>query len=145
MEQAQNTGYLVVNTSTARGAIPLEGVSITVFDNDTPGNPIMAAVTTDNSGKSPRIALPAPDRSLSMQPGSSKPFASYLVIAEKEGYYPVSYNGVPVFSGVTSIQPVELLPLAYEDSANVYPRTALDTTEREDLSGGDANSERGGE
>ena len=48
-----------------------------------------------------------------------------------EGYYTVTNNGVPVFEGVTSIQPVEMIPLADKDSKNVYPRGSLEIDENE--------------
>ena len=131
MENIQNPGYLIVNVSTARGAIPLADASVTVFDSDAPENPIVTSVVTDNSGKTPRIALPAPDRDISMRPGNEKPYASYLIEVEKEGYYPVTNSGVPVFSGITSIQPVEMLPLSDHNSENIYPRFGLDIPESE--------------
>ncbi len=133
-----NVGYLIVNASTARGAIPVEGASVTVFD-EAEGRQIIALATTDSSGKSALIELPAPNRELAMTPGGSKPFASYAVEVAREGYYTVTNSGVPIFAGITSIQPVELIPLAEYDSAEVYPRGSLeiDDAEGNTLSGGD--------
>ena len=131
MEKDLNIGYLIVNVTTARGAIPLEDASVTIYDSDAPGNPLVTSVVTDNSGKTPKISLPAPDRDISMRPGTAKPYASYLIEVGKEGYYPVTNSGVPVFSGITSIQPAEMLPLSEHDSANVYPRSGLDIPENE--------------
>ena len=131
MDNEQNIGYLIVNVSTARGAIPLSGASVTVFDNSAEGNPLVTVVSTDTSGKTTRIALPTPDRSESKSPGTKKPFATYMVQVSHEGYYTVTNNGVPVFEGVTSIQPVEMIPLADKDSENVYPRGSLEIDETE--------------
>lgn len=131
MDREQNIGYLIVNVSTARGAIPLENASVTISDSEAEGNPIVTVVSTDNSGKTPRIALAAPNRSISMQPGTEKPYATYLVEIEKQGYYPVSNNGVPIFSGITSIQPVEMIPLSESDSGSIYPRSGLNISENE--------------
>ena len=66
-----------------------------------------------------------------MQPGTAKPYASYLVEIEKAGYYPAAGCNVPIFAGITSIQPVEMIPLAENDSDNVYPRSGLITSEGE--------------
>ena len=66
-----------------------------------------------------------------MQPGTTKPYASYLVEIEKEGYYTVTNSGVPVFSGITSIQPVDLIPISESDSQNIYPRSGLNIPENE--------------
>ena len=131
IDREQNIGYLIVNVTTARGAIPLENASVTVSDTQTDGIPVVTVASTDSSGKTPRLALQAPDRGISMQPGTAKPYASYLVEIEKAGYYPVADCNVPIFAGITSIQPVEMIPLAENDSDNVYPRSGLITSEGE--------------
>ena len=121
-------GYLIVNVSTARGAIPLAGASVTVLDEENGGG-IMTVLTTDNAGKTERFAMPAPDRALSEPPGGAKPYASYTLQVDKAGYYPAAFAGVPVFAGITSIQPAELLPLAEYNSDRVYPREGIDFAE----------------
>lgn len=131
MDSRQNIGYLVVNVATARGAIPLGGTTVTIFDTTEMPSTLMTSVQTDSSGKTERIPLPAPPRMLSGEPGNAKPFATYMIQAEKEGYYTVTNNGVPVFEGITSIQPVEMVPLADNDSENVYPRYGLEIDENE--------------
>ena len=120
-------GYLIVNVSTARGAIPLAGASVTVLDEENGGG-ILTVLATDTAGKTDRIALPAPDRALSDAPGGAKPYALYTLQVEKAGYYPAVFAGVPVFAGVTSIQPAELLGLAEYNADSVYPREGLDFT-----------------
>ena len=64
MDKEQNIGYLIVNVATARGAIPVGGAAVTVYDADSEGRPIVASVVTDSSGKTPKLALAAPDRSI---------------------------------------------------------------------------------
>lgn len=123
------TGYLIVNVSTARGAIPLAGATVTVLYEEPDNTSVFTVMTTDTAGKTDRTALPAPDRALSESPGNSKPYATYTLQVDKEGYYSVTNTGVPVFSGVTSIQPVEMLPLAEYNADRVYPRTGLDSAE----------------
>jgi len=129
MEQNMQTGYLVVNVSTARGAIPLRDAAVTVYYDESGNTSVHSVLTTDMSGKTPKITLPAPARILSESPGNGKAFATYTVTIEKDGYYPVTNTGVPVFAGVTSIQPVEMVPLAEYNSDKVYPRFGLDVTE----------------
>lgn len=129
MQQPLQTGYLVVNVSTARGAIPLRDAAVTVYYDEPDNTGVHSVLTTDMSGKTAKIELPAPARILSESPGNGKPFATYTVTVEKSGYYPVTNTGVPVFAGVTSIQPVEMIPLAEYASDKVYPRFGLDNTE----------------
>ncbi len=128
MEQP-STGYLIVNVSTARGAIPLSGATVTVMYDEPDNSSIFAVLTTDNSGKTERIELPAPSRMLSESPGNSKPYATYDLQINKDGYYAVTIGAAPVFAGVTSVQPVEMLPLAEYDSDTVYPRVGIDFAE----------------
>ncbi len=132
MENPQSIGYLVVNVSTARGAIPLRDASVTVMYDEDGNTSIHSVLTTDMSGKTERLELPAPSRELSETPGNIKPYATYTISAEKDGYYPVTNTGVPVFAGITSVQPIEMIPLAEYDSDKVYPRFGLDTTESSD-------------
>lgn len=122
-QQTSEQGYLIVNVTTALGAIPIEGAAVTVTSPD--GGDIILSVQTDSSGKTPKMALDAPARVLSEQPGNVKPFATYTITSEKEGYYTVTNLGVPIFSGITSIQPVAMMPLSESDSGSIYPRIGL--------------------
>lgn len=131
MEQIPGIGYLVVNVSTARGALPLEGASVTVSYEEEDNSSVYSVLTTDMSGKTEKLELPAPSRELSEIPGNTKPYSTYTVSARKDGYYTVTNVGVPIFSGVTSIQPIEMLPLAEYNSDIVYPRFGIDVTESE--------------
>lgn len=132
MEQTNSSGYLIVNVYTARGAIPLKDASVTVSYENPENSSVAAVLKTDMSGKTAKAELPAPNRELSEVPGNTKPYATYTVTVEKDGYYSVTNTGVPIFSGVTSIQPVEMLPLAEYNSDTVYPRYGLDITENRD-------------
>jgi len=121
MELNPNTesGKLVVNVRTAGGALPVEGAFITVYSASGGGEPV-ASVRSDRSGLSPVLTLPAPPRMLTMQPGSKvKPYAEYTVETEAQGYYTVTNINLPVYSGVTSIQPVELVPRS-DSAGNDY-------------------------
>lgn len=131
MEQTPDVGYLVVNVSTARGAIPLGGATVTVMYDEADNNSVFQTMTTGSDGKTDKISLPAPPRNLSEAPGNIKPYATYTVSVDKEGYYTVTDTSVPVFSGITSIQPIEMLPLAEYNSDTVYPRFGIDNTENE--------------
>ncbi len=112
MENTREYGRLVVNVRTAGGALPVEGATVTVYSGgDSSGEPI-ARLRTDRSGLTETITLAAPPRRLSMQPGEGlKPYAEYTVVTVAEGFTPVTNVNLPLYSGVLSIQPVELVPL----------------------------------
>ena len=114
-ETPMGQGYLIVRVSTARGAIPLEGARVDVRsyppDQQTGRGDVIASLTSGNDGRTERLALPAPARQTSMQPGNIAPFATYSVEVYLEGYTDQTYQNVPVFDGVTAIQPAILIPL----------------------------------
>ena len=113
----QGMGYLIVRTSTAGGAIPLEGARVSVrnYDKDLglPRGDVIASVISGRDGNTPIIPLSAPPRSASQVPsnGGVTPFASYFVEVRLEGYFHQSYAGLVIFDGITSIQPVDMIPL----------------------------------
>ena len=118
----EGTGYLIVRASAARGAIPLENVTVHVRHSAVPDGSIreegsrgegavVATLHTDRDGLSPRLALPAPPRYLSESPGNTKPYALYDIDAFLSGYSPSYFRNVPIFDTVTSLQTVELIPI----------------------------------
>ncbi len=108
-------GYMIVRVTTARGAIPLEGATVTVSDyraedEKERGNAIYT-LKTNSSGLTDKFALPAPPRALSMSPGNGKSYLTYNIAVTKEGYYQQNYINAPVFDGITSIQTADMIPL----------------------------------
>lgn len=116
-------GYLVVHVTTARGAIPLEGAAVSIRPNEdedtTSRADILYATVTDRDGNTERITLPAPPRQNSMSPGQVPPYATYHLEVRREGYGMQSFAALPIFSGITAIQPVDLIPLAEDGSGNL--------------------------
>ena len=112
---SEGMGYMIVRVTTARGAIPLEGATVTVsdyFDEDKKerGNAIYT-LKTNASGLTDKLALPAPPRELSMAPGNGKSYQSYILTVTKEGFADQKYINVPVFEGITAIQNADMVPL----------------------------------
>ena len=73
----------------------------------------IASVTNDN-GETEIVKLPAPPKKLSESPNADKnlkPYAQYKISAYLNGYYQIVNSTVPIFSGVTSIQRINMIPL----------------------------------
>ena len=110
------TGFLVVRASTALGAIPLENALVNIRTAD-PSDPasergaLIASLRTDRDGLSARIALPAPDKSLSESPGNVRPYAVYDVEVSLDGYTTQYFQNLPIFDSITSLQTAEMTPL----------------------------------
>jgi len=115
-------GRLIVRTVTAGGALPLEGVQVTVLGGDPQNQNISLGLLTDQSGNTEAIDLPAPSAALSRSPGNLAPFATYHLIAEKEGYYLHEALQLPVFSGITSVQTLEMIPKGYRNGEETVPK-----------------------
>ena len=118
MNNQQNIGYgyMIVRVTTARGAIPLEGATVTISNyapefEDGRGD-VIAVYTTNSSGLTERFALPAPPRALSMSPGNGKSYETYNISVSKDGYFQQYYINAPVFEGITSIQNADMIPLS---------------------------------
>ena len=110
-------GKLVFRVATAGGAIPLENAQVQVsYHTDTAGESrgrLITVMLTDRDGKTPPLSLPAPSRSESASPSTDGvlPFALYDAEIFLDGFYRQEYTRIPIFDGITSIQPASLIPL----------------------------------
>lgn len=107
---ATATGYLIIQAFTARSALPVEGAHVTVSRTLPDGNVLQEIAITDRDGKTRSIPLPAADPELSQQPGFPHPYITYSIRIVAPGYIPVRDFNVPLYGGITAIQPVELIP-----------------------------------
>ena len=116
------TGYLLVKASTARGAIPLENVSINIRSTVPLDTGIIRTLKTNSSGLTDKIPLPTPPKSLSESPGFLLPYATYDIDVFKDGYTPVHLKNVAVFDSITSVQPAIMIPLEDNKYTDNYAR-----------------------
>ncbi|MBR5152342.1 MAG: carboxypeptidase regulatory-like domain-containing protein [Clostridia bacterium] len=108
----EGMGTLQVTVTLARGAIPVEGATVTVYEAGENGRELKR-LWTDQSGNTEFLPLPAPALSLSQTPDeASSSYSSYTIRVTQPGFYPELRLNVPVFDGVTSIQPIGLIPLS---------------------------------
>ena len=112
----RGNGYLIVHVTTARGAIPLEGAQVTVRDaseefTENRGD-VRALLISGRDGNTERIELPAPPVGTSLSPGGAVPFETYNLEVHLEGYRRQIYYALPIFEGITAIQPVDMVPLS---------------------------------
>ena len=125
----ESIGFLEVVTRTADGALPIEGAKVNIYEylpsSELPGGSLIFSILTGSDGKTPRLALSAKAKELSMTPDNKNPFSVYNISVEKDGFYNNSYLNVPIFQGITSIQPVELIPLIeYGQADDDLPNSA---------------------
>lgn len=131
-----STGQLIVRTLTAGGALPVEGVNVTIFGADPQNQNLYFHLITDQSGNTEKINLPTPAASLSQTPGKITPYATYNLIAEKDGFYVHEALKLPVFSQITSVQTVEMIPRGYRGGDEDIPRVLRMIEETEPFQNG---------
>lgn len=107
------TADLIVQVFTARQALPVSNATVTVSRVvDARGErETMAVHITDENGKTPAIPLPTPPQYLSESPGNSHPYSEYTVDVKKSGYYDNTVRGIQMFDSITTVEPVNLIPL----------------------------------
>ncbi|MBQ7380899.1 MAG: hypothetical protein IJW69_02325 [Clostridia bacterium] len=115
------TGYLVVRVSTGTGAFPLSGATVIVRGSEPDFSAVIARLTSGEDGLTPKIALLAPPRSLSSSPTETgKPYASYNVEVYLDGYHSLSAQNIPIFDGITSIQPADMIPVSKNGTPDAF-------------------------
>ena len=115
LQMPLGSGNLVFLVTTARGAIPLEGARVSLYnyiEEDMPHRgDIQYSTVSGSDGKTRALRLGAPPKSASLVPGSALPYATYNAEIELEGYFTQYYVAIQVFDGVTSVQTANLVPL----------------------------------
>lgn len=118
---AEHYGFLQVLVRTARDSLPVPSAEV-LIESPT----LSRGLITDRSGRTEAIPLPTPSASGSLTADGKDPFALYRVTVKKEGYYTQTTENVPVFAGITSLQPVTLIGRA-EYGDGLVPQSAVDT------------------
>jgi hypothetical protein len=104
------TGYIQLRAYTSSAQFPLEDVAITIT---APDGTAIAMRLTDRNGRIAPVEVPVPDRSESLRPDPpEKPFTAVNLYARKNGYEQFESENVQVFSGTTTFQNLEMIPLA---------------------------------
>ena len=104
--------------------LPLPSGNVTVFDG-----------ITNIDGVSDSVRLPAPSREIGLSPQNGEnpvlPYSVYTVYVEHPNYVRAIFSSVPVFSGIESVQPVQML--AKSDGMTEPEPIVVDETDRTTL------------
>ncbi len=104
-------GSLRFRTYTARASLPVAGARVVISKNIGGKKHVFYSLTTDSSGLTQVMSLPAPPKELSETPDSSvQPYALYNAEVSAAGYNDVFIRDIPVFEGVLSLQKVAMVP-----------------------------------
>ena len=105
-----DTGYIQVRAYSSNAQIPLQNVAISISALD---GTAIAMQLTDRSGRITPIPIPVPELSASQSPDSGQiPFAAVNLQARLRGYEQIFIKRLQVFSGSTTVQDLEMIPLS---------------------------------
>lgn len=109
-----NFGFLKFSVGTASGTIPLKDATVYVYTDPEDGGEgkLLYTLLTNVDGLTETVTLPTPPLSESFSPEYPKPYSTYNVFVSKQGFYPTEGRTVPLFPGITSIQPINLIPVS---------------------------------
>lgn len=98
----QSLGRLQVHCVT-QNMLPIEGARVSI---SSPSDPtvVIEELTTDISGLTPEIELPAPSIDYSLEPSEVQPYSEYNILATQPDYTPVNVTNMQILADVTSIQ-----------------------------------------
>ncbi len=104
------SGNLQINVTSSLGALPIQDATITIRLTGGSGD-IIETISTDSSGQSPTVALPAPNIGLSTQISEERPYSEYDLEITAPGYEPVYISGTEILPETDALQPVSMNPL----------------------------------
>jgi hypothetical protein len=114
------TGYIITEVRSRGEALPIVGATVTVSGYEAGEFKVLNVQLTDNSGSTLPFGIETPPRSESLVPDSPEPpFAIINIEIDKSGFLTQIFAEVPIFSGITTIQPVQLIPLIPDVHRNV--------------------------
>ncbi len=110
-------GTLRFRVYTAREALPVAGAIIEVTKVIGNNKHTFYKLTTDISGNTPIVYLPAPSSELSQHPeNTTQPYALYDVYITADNFRDVSIKNLPIFDGILSAQSIAMIPMAAGDT-----------------------------
>lgn len=112
-------GAMRIMVVSAIGLIPVPNATVTISYTGDPESPL-ETLTTDISGQTELVELPAPPLALSLEPSEIQPYSEFNIFVTAEGYEPVYVSGSEIFADQLSIQPIRMNPLeATEDEKKI--------------------------
>jgi hypothetical protein len=125
----EGIGYLRTQVYASNRAIPIEGALVLITEVKPGGRTdLVRMLVTDESGYTDTVPLSVPVYDLESFPDpSKKPYRDYRLSVYKEGYYIVPEVKIPIFAGVKSLQPIQMVPLREnEEKINILPKPFAD-------------------
>jgi peptidoglycan hydrolase-like protein with peptidoglycan-binding domain len=114
----QNLGRLKIRATTAN-LTPIANATVTVSSVGAPTT-IIDELTTDLTGQTPEITLPAPSADYSQAPSTQQPYAEYTLNITSPDFIPVTVQNVEIFPNITALQDTILSSVSRQGDAALY-------------------------
>lgn len=101
-------GRLQVMVTTESRVVPISGARVRISDPADRG--MRLELTTDASGQTEAVTLPAPPAADSLSEGDVRPYATYSVTVFAEGFETLHIGGVQLLPDGLAVQPAALSP-----------------------------------
>lgn len=111
-------GQLKINLTSRIHAHPIENSRISISYTGVPDE-TLEELTTDSSGQTDTINLPAPPIEYSLdETNELQPYSEYTISVEAAGYESIQIAGAEILSTVTAIQNISMRPLIPDTNQN---------------------------
>lgn len=107
------SGDLTISVTSSLGFIPINNATITISYTGDPDS-VVETLTTNDSGQTSTISLPAPSLTYSTEISEEQPYSEYNISVTAPGYEPVYISGTEILPDVTAVQPVTMNPIETE-------------------------------
>jgi hypothetical protein len=108
---APSAGALKVEVTSALGLMPIPDAVVSIYDTGEP-DVLLESLTTNSSGQTDVVELPAPPLEWSLEPSDQQPYSQYNISVTAPGYEPILISGAEIFADQLSYQPVRMNPFS---------------------------------
>ncbi len=101
------------------GMVPVPNATVSIASPTVPEN-TLAQLTTDDSGLTSEIELPAPSLDYSQEPSDVQPYSEYTITVNAEGFVPVTIQNAEIFPLVTAVQVANMRTVTPQLESQLY-------------------------
>ena len=108
-----SSGLLQINVINIQNNFPIQNARVTISYKGEPDRTV-EQLTTNSSGQTEQVQLPAPPVEYSLEPSIIQPYSEYNLMVEAEGFEPLAISGTEILAQATAIQQAVMTPVGGE-------------------------------
>lgn len=101
-----NYGRLSISVCANNIGMPIDNARVTITDRD--NQKIIEKLTTNSSGQTPIIELPAPPVEYSLEYSNMKPYSEYNILAESDSFENIKIDGIQILPSSTAKETAQM-------------------------------------